>query len=191
MPTEPTSPELTSPVGAAPGEGDPEDSVSIDELRQTVANQGEAMTEMLALVQSQSDELQRLRAATGVPDEPAEGAEDELPVGAVPEGFVRFYCPDVSEYKVVRTKKRSVQLPNGEYHIIPQEMCEFQNGVCDTNDPDEIEFLRAQVADVRAHVRITEDPEARARAGVVVTDGARGATSHGPSAPARPQAARL
>jgi hypothetical protein len=193
MSTDPTSQQTAEPVGAAPGE-----EVEPEDLAQTVENMRGAMTEMLGMlesqqqtIQAQADQLEKFTGQSAEEAEAAAAAEAELPVGAVPEGYARFYCPDVREYRIVRKRKQSVVTPDGQFHVVPQEDIAFQNNVYDTNDPDEIEFLRGQVADPRAHVRITEDPEARPHSGVVVVDGARGATSHGPSAPARPLAARL
>jgi hypothetical protein len=109
----------------------------------------------------------------------AQARPEELPPGVqpLPDGTVRFWSR-FKEYGIwLRPFQRSII--DGKIFDDRGHFIQFSNGLFDTNDEEEITFLRS--CDDFARGIILEDPTARPHPGPIVIDGPKG-TAHTPRA---------
>jgi hypothetical protein len=119
---------------------------------------------VLATQQEQIDALSRSpKPETAAPAERSRG---------LPKGVVRFF----SKYKDLGVWMRPAvrTIIDGRLHVDPGRFLEFSNGIYDTSDEAEIEFLRNHEGDmVGIGVDYIEDPFAQPHAGPEVKEGPR------------------
>jgi hypothetical protein len=117
------------------------------ELEQTITQGFGKIAKVLAAQQEQINELM-------ASPEPENGtlAESPRPQGLA-EGVVRFH----SRYKDlgVWMKPAARTIIDGKLHVDPGRFLEFTNGIFDTNDEAEIDFLRSHKGDGSASAPIT------------------------------------
>jgi hypothetical protein len=132
------------------------------ELEQTISLGFGKIAKVLATQQEQINALTRL-------PEPETAAPVER---GLPEGVVRFF----SRYKDlgVWMKPAARTIIDGKLHVDPGRFLEFTNGIFDTNDEAEIDFLRSHKGDgFGIGADYIEDPFAQPHAGPEVKEGPR------------------
>lgn len=163
----------------------PEPADELTQIKSAVLNLAKTVAETQAKTDARLEELAAsLEAHPAQPAAPA--PSPGAPLTTLPDGTVRFRTTH-KDFRVRRKAGKKVVIDN-EVVRTSDEWIAFSQGLYDTKDPEEIEFLRNRPYFGRT---LFEDASARPRRGVRVIVGPKSSGSHARAEPRRTLAARI